>query len=60
MPLEVWVATDTKYGLYFVFGIAESEESFWNDLHDLYVDGDLWGFEEFARPATLKRVWLVQ
>lgn len=59
-PVEVWFACDTKYRRYFVFGIASSEQDFWNKVGELYADGGLWGFEEFARPATCQRVWLVQ
>ena len=60
IPLDVWIATDTKYNRYFVFGIAKSEEEFWNALSELHADGDLWGFEEFTRPAKCERVWFVQ
>ena len=60
IPVEIWLALDTKYQRYFVFGIAETENSFWDGLSDLHSQGDLWGFEEFARPAQRQRVWLVQ
>lgn len=58
--VDVWITTDTKYGRYFAFGIAKSEEDFWNALRELHADGDLWGFEEFVRPATCQRVLLLQ
>lgn len=60
IPVEVWFATDTKYWKYFVFGIADSEQDFWDKLCELHSEGGLWGFEEFERPASRQRVWLVQ
>jgi hypothetical protein len=60
IPVEVWFALETKYQRYFVFGIADSENAFWDALSELHSEGDLWGFGEFARPALRQRVWLVQ
>lgn len=60
IPVEIWFALDMKFQCYIVFGIADSEESFWDTLRELHSQGDLWGFEEFARPAQRQRVWLVQ
>ena len=60
IPVEIGFALDMKFQCYIVFGIADSEESFWDTLRELHSQGDLWGFEEFARPAQRQRVWLVQ
>ena len=60
IPVDVWLALDTKYLRYFVFGIADSEDAFWDVLSKLHFEGDLWGFEEFSRPAQRQRVWFVQ
>jgi len=60
IALEIWYSIDHKYGRYFVFGIAETEEQFWNQIREQYDDGSLWGFDEFSRPATRVRTWLVQ
>ncbi|MFT5326086.1 MAG: hypothetical protein ACI8P0_003960, partial [Planctomycetaceae bacterium] len=35
VPLDVWFSLDTKYGRFFVFGIAESESVFWASLREL-------------------------
>lgn len=48
---EAWLTVDTKYKKYFAFGEAPTEDAFWEDLLDLHQSGDLWGYEEFARPA---------
>lgn len=56
---KVWISTDTKYRKYFVFGEAVTEDAFWKELMELYEDGDLWGYEEFAKPARLETVWFV-
>ena len=58
LSVEIWFSLDVKHGRHFVFGIAETEQQFWNSVQLLYDDGDLWGFDEFARPAEHKTVWL--
>ena len=58
-PITIWYATESRYGRYFVFGIATTEAEFWNNLEQLHADGDLWGFSEFNRPAKTASVWFV-
>lgn len=58
-PVAVWTTHDTKHKGLFAFGIAETETQFWQQLKELSDDGDLWGYEEFSRPAEQRRVWFV-
>jgi hypothetical protein len=56
---EVWLTLDTKHKKYFTFGEAATEEAFWEELLEDHQSGDLWGYEEFARPAQRVTVLFV-
>lgn len=55
--IDVWLTLDTRHAAFFAFGAERTEEEFWANMKELHDSGDLWTFDEFARPAARASVW---